>query len=133
MKMSLKICLVIFFVPLACASSKTVPAQNFQDTIYQKWMHSYEEDQAEVKVYRPTSFNFPPSRGRTGFEIKENGDFIEHGIGPTDIPVKTQGRWEMKKNSQISVNFSDEKKGYALEIISINENQLKLKRWKNCP
>ena len=37
------------------------------------WIHSYEEDTEDVRVYRPRSYDFPLSRGRTGFEIKKNG------------------------------------------------------------
>ena len=47
-----------------------------EDCIYKHWIHSHEEDTEDKKVYRPSTFEFPPSRGRDGFEIKENGEFI---------------------------------------------------------
>ena len=37
--------------------------------MFKHWTHSREEDSEGIKVYRPNEYNFPPSRGREGFEL----------------------------------------------------------------
>ena len=61
----------------------------------QHWMHSHEEDTDEEVVFRPASYRFPPARGRTGFDLKEDGSLVEHGIAPTDRRTQSAGRWKL--------------------------------------
>lgn len=52
------------------------------------WTHSFEEDQGELLVYRPTTtFAFPPSRGgRDTLVFGKGGEVTEMTIGPDDRP-----------------------------------------------
>jgi hypothetical protein len=52
--------------------------------LFRHWIHSREEDQADVQVFRPPDFPFPPSFGRDGFEMRPDGQFIQHDIGRAD-------------------------------------------------
>ncbi len=61
--------------------------------IFGHWVHSVEDDEDGVRVYRPRDFNFPPSRGREGLEIEESGALTRYEIGPNDAPLKVTGRW----------------------------------------
>lgn len=63
--------------------------------LYQRWLHSHEEDSGNKRVFRPATYDFPPSRGRTGFELRPDGTLIQIGIGATDRPVETSGTWEL--------------------------------------
>ena len=56
------------------------------DPLLQHWIHSHEEDTDTEMVFRPASFNFPPARGRKGFELSPDGTLIDYRIGPTDRP-----------------------------------------------
>jgi hypothetical protein len=78
--------------------------------IFEHWIHSHEEDTEDVKVYRPHDYVFPPTRGRTGFEIKENGEFIQYDIAPACGVEKVMGRWkaEGKKRSRPTLKFVKE-------------------------
>jgi hypothetical protein len=58
-------------------------------------MHSHEEDSEGEAVYRRASYQFPPARGRTGFELKADGSLTEYGIGPTDRRTQTAGKWKL--------------------------------------
>ena len=60
------------------------------------WLHSHEEDGPGRRVYRPSSWDFPPSRGRTGFQLKAGGVVKELGIGPADGTASATGRWEVE-------------------------------------
>ena len=66
-----------------------------------RWVHSHEEDTAAEMVFRPATFNFPPSHGRESFELKPDGGLIEYGIGPTDRRQATQGTWELEKGEKL--------------------------------
>jgi hypothetical protein len=52
--------------------------------LFQRWVHSYEDDTAELRVYRPAGYDFPPARGRDGFEITPEGVFTLLGPGRSD-------------------------------------------------
>ncbi len=46
--------------------------------IFQRWIHSFEEDKGEITVYRPEEYDFPLSRrGREGIEFRPDGVFID--------------------------------------------------------
>ena len=61
-----------------------------------RWLHSHEEDSAAEMVFRPSTFAFPPSRGRVGFELKDNGSYVDRGIGPGDGLLEAEGEWSME-------------------------------------
>lgn len=97
--------------------------------IFQHWIHSYEEDATDAKVYRPSHYNFPPSRGRSGFEIRKNGEFINYGIAPTDGIRKVGGRWKAEGTNIIRVYLEDPKqKSYVMKILSCDENVLRIEK-----
>lgn len=53
------------------------------------WMHSFEEDEGDVQVYRPgASFAFPPSRrGRETLDFQQAGQVVTGMPGPDDRPM----------------------------------------------
>ncbi len=62
--------------------------------LYQKWHHSFEEDKNDIMVFRPETFNFPPARGRSGMEFKDDGTFIQIKVGSTDVNQSIKGEWK---------------------------------------
>lgn len=92
--------------------------------IFGHWVHSREEDADGVRIYRPRDFDFPPSRGREGFEITENGTFIAHEIGPGDGLVKASARWTIDR---LRIGFDGQRPPYALEILSYDANTLRVR------
>jgi hypothetical protein len=103
--------------------------------IYEKkWIHSYEEDKEGIEVYHPSTFNFPLSRGRTGFEIEKNGTFIQYGIGPDDRQKKVEGNWtigEGEEPNTIKIDFATDKaiKPYNMKIICYDNSTLLIKKY----
>lgn len=63
--------------------------------IFGRWMHSFEEDEGDLTVYRPASYDFPRARGRAGIEIHPDGTFVELAIGRGDANEAVPGRWQM--------------------------------------
>ena len=93
------------------------------------WVHSHEEDTEDVKVYRPRGYEFPPSRGRTGFEIKENGEFVNYDIAPDDGSKIDLGHVKPEGPNKIIINFEDPKMhSSTLNIVMFDENVLRIKR-----
>lgn len=92
-----------------------------------RWLHSYEEDDDGVETYRPADHSFPPSRGRKGFEIYEDGRFVELAIAPTDGTLERQGRWSEGDDGRLDVRMEDGT-SYALEVVTIEEDSLRVRR-----
>jgi hypothetical protein len=99
--------------------------------IFKRWVHAHEEDMEGVEVYRPTTFRFPPSHPRPGFEIMEDGAFIEYVPAPDDGGVVRggTGHWEAEVSDLIRVNFDGvEPRSFTLTIVAIEEDILRVRR-----
>ena len=93
------------------------------------WLHSHEEDTATATVYRPASFDFPASRGRSGFTLLPDGTSLQQGIAPADGYIQTGGVWELNHNgSEEQLHLKPEvgptKK---MTIISVSPDRLVVK------
>jgi hypothetical protein len=99
-------------------------------TLYGKlWVHSHEEDTDTVKVYRPSTFGFPPSRGRDKFEIKENGTFVIHSVGRSDRLNEIAAHWKKLDKSTIRVEpDNSEMPPFDLRFVSCDEDRLTIKK-----
>jgi hypothetical protein len=65
-------------------------------TLHRNWVHSHEEDTDDEQVFRPASYAFPPSRGRSALDLHPDGSYGESAPGPTDRPEEAQGgTWEL--------------------------------------
>jgi hypothetical protein len=67
-----------------------------RSALQRHWVHSHEEDSGEEQVFRPASYAFPRSRGRSALDLRADGSYGESGPGPTDRPEETGGgTWEL--------------------------------------
>ena len=99
------------------------------EKIFKHWVHSHEEEEEDVRVYRPSNYKFPLSRGREGFEIKSNGEFISYDIAPADGTDIVNGGWEEEGPNNLKVSFPGKlKKLRTLNIVSCEDNVLKVKK-----
>lgn len=97
----------------------------------QTWLHSYEEDEGDILVYRPNSYDFPPSRGRTGFALEREGVARQYVIAPTDGLEEQIGLWEYGDKNTVKVHIQGNghpEQRYSLEIVSLKDGVLKLRR-----
>jgi hypothetical protein len=69
------------------------------EAILGHWVHSHEDDAGDQKVFRPASYQFPPSRGRSWFQLKPGGALVEGGPGPTDRATSSTGYWNLADNA----------------------------------
>ena len=92
-------------------------------------LHAHEEDQADVLVYRPNTYAFPPSRGRTGFAFERNGLFTQYDIAPPDGLEGHKGRWKMQNDHTLLISLDDKQEpDYTLDVVSLENNVLKVRR-----
>ena len=76
-----------------------------------RWVHAREEDEGDLRVYRPAGYELPPARGRRGIEFRPGGELLVYGPGPADRRVAAPGRLE------------------DVEIVSVEPDRLTL-RWR---
>jgi len=79
-------------------------------------------------VFRPSTFNFPRSRGRKGFDLKPDGTLIEIGIGPTDRPSGMPGMWRYEKNKIMFHRGAESTPSRVMQIASLNADRLVITR-----
>lgn len=98
--------------------------------IFRHWVHSREEDADGLEVFRPEGFEFPPSFGRDGFEMHEDGDFVQEDVGPADGIVRVPGRWSRVGPRQVAVSFygAATRAGFSFEIVAVDDTVLRLMR-----
>jgi hypothetical protein len=98
--------------------------------ILKHWVHSYEEDTADMQVYRPVSYNFPLVRGgREGFEFMAGGKLIYYRSAPDDGALEVNGRWTLEGPNRVRIDVVD---GHiaplTLGIVSCDDETLKVRQ-----
>jgi hypothetical protein len=78
--------------------------------LFRRWVHVREEDDGDVRVYRPAGSDIPPARGRRGIEFRPDGELLVYGPGRADKPEASPGSWD------------------DVEIVSVEPDRLTL-RW----
>jgi hypothetical protein len=126
--------LAVVLTAAVCGSAGPLPADEpakpaeLPAKVFGHWVHSREEDAGGVKVYRPSGYKFPPSRGRDGFEIKKGGEFIDHPIAPADGNESVAGTWKPEGEGKVVVTFKDEgRKALTFQVVSCDGKVLKIK------
>lgn len=100
----------------------------WSDKAFKQWQRHHEIEKDEMRIYRPSIYKFPLSRGREGFEIKSNGEFISHDIAPGCGIEEVRGRWELVHRNKIKVTFQDpSKKSRLLNVISCEDDIMKVR------
>lgn len=100
-----------------------------RDMLHQKWVHSHEEDTETERVYRPASFAFPRSRGRSAMALKPDGGLVETGIGAADRPQESRGSWKLENDDMLSIYEKGKAKPKRrMKIVSLDRDKLIVKK-----
>lgn len=95
----------------------------------QSWYFSGEETSGDTIFYRPETYDFPLSRGREGFILKDDGTVTYYAISPTDFPMKFENaKWAFNEDTlKINIPGNEYAQPRALEyqIISLDKEKLK--------
>ena len=115
----------------ACAGSTPAdaPLPPFDSALFKHWIHSFEEDTASAKVYRPKGYAFPRARGREGFALKPDGVYIRYDIGRGDGNVGVTGTWKQIGPRLIEVRTADSAAASErLQILTYDDKVLTLRK-----
>jgi len=93
------------------------------------WRHSHEEDTATQSVYRPESFDFPPTRGRTGYEFRSGHSCTYVGISPRDGAAKESCTWQLRGGArpEIVLTFPGGRPK-VLPLVSVDGERLVIRK-----
>lgn len=89
-------------------------------------MRSQEDDTDGELVFRPASYAFPPSRGRTSIDLRPDGTYLESAPGPVDVPEESTGRWTLE-GDRLVLEAEGDRPGHAWEITAADAKALTLK------
>lgn len=96
--------------------------------LQRRWIHSHEEDSEREMVFRPASYPFPPSRGRTGFELRADGSLVHIGIAPADGPRESAGHWTLEDECLILEPAGRAEPSRTLRIVSASQDRLVVRK-----
>jgi hypothetical protein len=97
--------------------------------LHRRWVHSHEEDSDTEMVFRPDTFDFPASRGRVSFELREDGTFLDRGIGATDRSEEAAGTWQLEDGERVVLRESGtDQVRRRLDITSVEPDRLVLRK-----
>jgi hypothetical protein len=100
-----------------------------RNALHQHWVHSHEEDTETERVFRPASFAFPRSRGRSAMALKSDGGLVETGIGPTDRPQDSLETWKLEGDDTLSIYEKGKRKPKrAMKILSLDKDRLVVRK-----
>jgi hypothetical protein len=97
------------------------------DAVVGHWVHSHEEDTDAEEVYRPATYPFPPSRGRTSFELRSDGSYVERSPGPVDVPVESRGWWSLE-GDRLVLGAEGDRPGHAWEVTAAESARLTVRK-----
>jgi hypothetical protein len=109
------------------STGQRTPAAELPQELFRHWVHSREEDEADVQVFRPPDFPFPPSFGRDGFVMRPDGEFIQQDVGPADGIVEVPGRWTLEGRDRVAVRFGGRREDYAFTVVSVDDAVLEIR------
>ena len=96
-------------------------------SLFQKWLRSQEEEKSSSEqIYRPESYPFPRARGRSGFNIEDNGHFLYLGIAPEDGRLSLQGQWNRHRKNYLNVTLESGIQ-LTIKLLKIEPNLLVIK------
>ena len=122
MRNLVKLILLMAFLLPSCSTSKVM--KDDLVNIQNHWIHSYEEDLKNVKVFRPSDYDFKPSRGRAEMIIISGGELKIRPIPPNDEPITYSGNWKVE-GANLELHYDNKTEVY--KIFEISTNSLKLK------
>lgn len=92
------------------------------------WVHSHEEDKSSEMVFRSSTYNFPRSRGRSGFQLHSDGTAQTSGPGPGDAVETQSANWNIGSDGELNLTDSMSQKAVKYQIVSADPNRLVVKK-----
>jgi len=93
------------------------------------WFRSHEEDVSGRLVFRPSDYDFPPARGRVGYEFRADHTGDALGIASRDGWARSPFEWRLRSGTRpaLVMRFADGREE-VLGGISAEEGRLEVER-----
>jgi hypothetical protein len=108
--------------PKMTAASQTMTAANL-NSIENNWIHAFEEDMDQVRVYHNSDYDYKPSRGREKFSILPDGLLRITPLSPNDAPIVYEGSWKVD-GTTLALSYNG--KTLIYEIVHVQPDTLKM-------
>lgn len=95
--------------------------------LFRRWVHVAEDDEADVRVFRPFDHPIPPGRGRDGLEFRPDGTATRFTVGATDAPVRIDGRWRCPTRDEVYTDCPPDGNEAGFRIESVDDAELRLR------
>jgi hypothetical protein len=79
-------------------------------------------------VYRPKGYAFPRARGREGFDLKDDGEYVRYDIGRGDGNVGVKGTWKQVGPRVIEVSTGEGAQTERLQILTYDNTVLTVRK-----
>jgi hypothetical protein len=99
---------------------------NSESNVLGHWVHSHEEDSGNLMVFRPSTYPFPPSRGRSEYRLDANGILQSVRPGPTDKRESCGGTWSLEDGVLVLRPAGGQP--LRLPIVSVDSERLVVKK-----
>ena len=101
---------------------------NLPSEIFKRWTY-LSEDGNGVIAFIAYGSNLHAARGRYGFEIKPDGEFILCDVSQSDRPRQVIGHYDVISPGALKVDLNDQTpRSFTLKIISLQHDILRCKR-----
>lgn len=108
-----------------------VPPDVQKGLIGSTWLNSYEEEpsQGTTRIFRPDTYVFPPSFGRSGYRFDAQGKLTYYSIAPADGMESHPGTWKSLGNNAFRITLTDGfEAAYTVQVVSLADDVLRLQR-----
>jgi hypothetical protein len=99
-----------------------------ETVLFRHWVHSHEEDTATERVYRPATWPFPPSRGRTGFDLKPDHRCAGFGIAAADGVEEYAATWELDDDDRLTIYDEGRRAVQVMRLVSVKDDRLVIRK-----
>jgi hypothetical protein len=115
----------------ACARAVegTQMADTLEKRIVGTWRHSHEDDTEAEMVFRPDTFEFPPSRGRVGYSFRADHTCTYLGIAARDGTAREPCTWTLRRATPPEVVVTlPEGRQEVLPLVSVDRERLVVRK-----
>ena len=96
------------------------------DPFARRWVHSFEEDSAGIRVYRPSTYRFPAADAREAWDFEEYGVARRMVIGAEGITSVDTLRWYLSEGDMLLITADESSRPLRYNVQQIDTSVLRL-------
>ena len=95
-----------------------------------RWVHSWEEDSADIRIYRQADSQLPLSRmPRHVLEFEADQHVVSRVGGPADARIARAGRWHVEAGEpmRLGIDWLDASQPTLVEVVTCSDELLQIR------